>query len=108
MQTHRLIFHANPVSNRTVRPLALLVLLSLALFGCANRGAPTPDTSVIARVDETDQKDWFCSPGTDPDSWDCQRGEPDTIRRPPSRDEIKFDETGGSESQPPGLSLIHI
>ena len=76
----------NPATTRRVRPLALLVLVSLALFGCANRSAPTPDTSVIARVDETDQKDWFCSPSVDPDAWDCQRGEPETIRRPPARD----------------------
>jgi len=69
-----------------VRLLALIVIVGLTLLGCASGGNATgPDTGVVARVEDNDQQDWFCSPGESPDAWECQRGEPATIRRPPSR-----------------------
>lgn len=75
-----------------VRPLILLCLLGVGILGCANgRNANGPDSGVVANVDDNDQPDWFCSPSENPDAWECQRGEPNTIRRPPSRSEQQPD-----------------
>ena len=73
-------------TSRIVRALMFLCLLTLGLSACAGRGNNNgPDSGVVARVDDQDQPDWFCSPSENPDAWECQREEPETIRRPPSR-----------------------
>ena len=77
-----------------VRPLALIMIVGLALIGCASRGNGNgPDDGVVARVEDNDQQDWFCTPGESPDAWECLRGEPTTIRPPPSRAERAVEDT---------------